>query len=84
MKKRQLQEQDHRISLLVNQSQEHDEQMKQQLKCVEQVRDENIKLKNQAKVERQNENQKQSKSLEIAQLYQKFEDFKREISRLFY
>ena len=80
LKKKELKEQEQQIILLVNQAEEHKGQMMQLTESIEQVRDENTRIKNQAKVERQEKNCNLSPGPEIAQLCQKFEDFKKDIT----
>ena len=77
-KKNELKEQDQKISLLIQQAEESKEQMRQLNQSIEQVKDENTKIKNQTKVIRQENNL--NSSPEIAQLFQKFEEFKKDIS----
>ena len=80
MKKEEMKEQDHKISLLLRQAEEYNEEKMQLRRTIEQVKDENTRIENQVKVERQERNTNVSQNAEILQLYAKFEEFKKDVS----
>ena len=80
VKKKELNDQDKKISLLIAQAGEHDQQMKELTRSIEQAKDENVRIKNQAKVARQ-ENLDSYQNADVVHLYRKFEELKKDVSK---
>ena len=79
-KKKELKDQEGRMRVLISQTEEQNEEMKKLKQCIEQARDENTRIKNQAKVDKQHSKQNLSQNPEIAKLYEKFEELKSDIT----